>query len=37
VSSLDVENLRERLEKERERLVKSARYLQQEHPGSMED
>ncbi len=37
MSSLDVENLRGRLETERERLVKSARYLQQEHPGSMED
>jgi RNA polymerase-binding transcription factor DksA len=37
VSSLDVEGMRGRLEEERERLLKSARYLHQEHPGSMED
>ncbi|HEY7397418.1 MAG TPA: TraR/DksA C4-type zinc finger protein [Gaiellaceae bacterium] len=37
MTSIDTEQFERRLLEERERLLKSARYLHQENPGSMED
>ena len=37
MSSLDVDGLRGRLEEERVRLLNAARYLHQQHAGSMEE
>ena len=37
MSALEIGVFRERLLEERARLVNAARYLQREHPGSMED
>jgi RNA polymerase-binding transcription factor DksA len=37
MTAIDTDDLRRLLVEERERLANAARYLQQEHPGSMED